>query len=182
MSRLALWIALFVVIACNRPTLREEVLDDSTFETTDGTEHHWLEEQKKENELEEREDPPSSDQPEGRLGRTTPRIAAGSIQRRELVSVLDAGLGRFLQNVQTEPDFEHGTFVGFRIVRLCPGHPRYATLDLRRGDTVTSVNGRPIGRPEQAAEVWESLRVADELVVAYRRGGETRSLKFAIVD
>jgi len=96
--------------------------------------------------------------------------------------VLDGGLGLFLQNVETEPAFHKGSFVGFRIVSLFPGEPTFASLDLRPGDTVTRINGKPIERPEQAAAVWEDLRTASNLVVSYRRDGEKHALRFAIVD
>jgi type II secretory pathway component PulC len=65
---------------------------------------------------------------------------------------------------------------------LFPGEPAFASLDLRPGDTVTRINGKPIERPEQAAAVWEDLRTASNLVVDYRREGEVHALRFAIVD
>ncbi|MGB5548196.1 MAG: hypothetical protein WBM74_16580, partial [Polyangiales bacterium] len=120
--------------------------------------------------------------PESSLDQPYERVRQGVIARTELVPVLDEGLGRFLQNVQTEPEFHKGAFVGFRIVSLFPGEPAYASLDLRPGDTVTRINGRPIERPEQAIAVWEELRTASVLVVDYRRGGEPQALRFAIVD
>ena len=50
---------------------------------------------------------------------------------------------------------------------LFPGDLTYASLDLRPGDTVTRVNGKPISRPEQASAVWKDLRTASDLVVDY---------------
>ena len=100
----------------------------------------------------------------------------------DLMPVLDAGLGRYLQNVETQPEFHQGVFVGFRIVSLFPGELTYASLDLRPGDTVTRVNGRSIERPEQAVAVWEALRTASNLVVHYQRGDEEHALHFRIVD
>ncbi len=84
--------------------------------------------------------------------------------------------------MQTEAAFHKGSFVGFRIVSFFPGEPAFASLDLRRGDTVTRINGKPIERPEQAAAVWENLRTASTLVVDYRRAGEKHALRFTIVD
>jgi type II secretory pathway component PulC len=109
-------------------------------------------------------------------------VRQGVIARSELVPVLNRGLGRYLQNVETEPSFHRGAFVGFRIVSLFPGELGYASLDLRPGDTVTRVNGKPIERPEQAVAVWEELRTASDLVVDYERNGEALQLRFAIVD
>lgn len=106
----------------------------------------------------------------------------GTIARGELLPILDAGFGRFLQGVVTEPHLEGDAFVGFRLTSLYPDDPRFASLDLQPGDTVVRVNASPIERPEQALAVWNGLRVASELVVEYRRGDEARELRFAIVD
>ena len=125
---------------------------------------------------------PPDQKPESSLEQSYPRVSTGAISRDELVPVLDGGLGRFLQNVKTEPAFHKGSFVGFRIVSLFPGEPAFASLDLRPGDTVTRINGKSIERPEQAAAVWEDLRTASNLVVDYERGGEQHALRFTIVD
>lgn len=111
-----------------------------------------------------------------------PRSATGSIERAELIPVLDAGLGRFLGGVNTEPNLEEGRFAGWRIVHLYPEDPRFATVDLLPGDIVTEVNGQAIERPEQAFAVWNGLRVADELHVAFLRDGQARELRFRIAD
>lgn len=108
--------------------------------------------------------------------------ADGAIARAELDPVLEAGLGRFLQGVETEPALEDGRFVGFRILSLYPEDERLAAVDLKPGDVVLRVNGQPIERPEQALQVWNGLRVASELWIEYRRGDETRELRFQIVD
>lgn len=113
---------------------------------------------------------------------TGPRSATGSIERDELIPVLDAGLGRFLGGVSTEPNLEDGRFTGWRIVHLYPEDPRFATVDLLPGDIVTEVNGQAIERPEQAFAVWNGLRVAEELHVAFVRDGEARELRFRIAD
>ena len=197
-------------MGCETTKLQREMLEDSTWETSAGDET-WesVEEplsrkQRKENEKWERanapldevpaaevppaeappaEAPPIEEPtPESSLDQPYERVRKGVITRTELVPVLDEGLGRFLQNVQTEPEFHKGAFVGFRIVSLFPGEPAYASLDLRPGDTVTRINGRPIERPEQAIAVWEELRTASVLVVDYRRDGEPQALRFAIVD
>ncbi len=106
----------------------------------------------------------------------------GTIVRRDLLAVLDAGLGRFLQGVSTEPHMEQGRFLGFRILRLYPEDPRFRALALQPGDTVTRVNGIVIERPEHAMQAWSSLRVASQLLVEYLHEGEARELRFEIVD
>lgn len=106
----------------------------------------------------------------------------GQISRAELDLILDGGFGRFLQGVETQPDVVDGQFVGFRLASFYPDDPRFREIDLEPGDTVVRVNGQPIERPEQALRVWNSLRVASELVIELKRAGEPRELRFAIVQ
>ncbi|HSN81040.1 MAG TPA: hypothetical protein VLS88_00560 [Polyangiales bacterium] len=159
------------VLGCEQSKLREEMMEDSTWESSAG-EETW----------ETADEPPRKPAVQSRLQAPSERVSSGTISRTELLAVLDRGLGRFLQHVETEPAFHKGSFVGFRIVSLFPGEPAFASLDLRPGDTVTRVNGKPIERPEQAAAVWRDLRTASKLVVDYRRGGEPLALQFEIVD
>lgn len=106
----------------------------------------------------------------------------GEIPRGALAGVLELGLPRFLRGVLTEPHLEDGSFVGYRIMQMYPDDPRFQTLEIQPGDTVTRVNGRSIERPEQAYEVWMSLRVSSELLVDFLHEGEERQIRFAIVD
>ncbi|MBI2897499.1 MAG: hypothetical protein HYY06_28330 [Deltaproteobacteria bacterium] len=98
------------------------------------------------------------------------------------MTVLDAGIPRFLQSLETEPTLDGGHFVGFRLVAFFPRDARFQGVDLRGGDVVTSVNGLPIERPEHAFRVWQELRVASELRVEYLRAGARRELRYAIID
>ncbi len=111
-----------------------------------------------------------------------PPTTAGAIARSDLLLVLDAGLGRFLQGVQTEPDLRDNQFVGFRIRSLYPDDPRFTSLALQPGDTVTRVNGQSIERPEYAMRVWNELRVASQLLVEYVHEEERHELRFEIQD
>ena len=175
---------------CEKSKLRDDMMGDSTWESSAGDEKFEAADQppRRNDEWEEENAPmegapPAEEQkPESSLEQSYPRVSTGAISRDELLPVLDGGLGRFLQNVETEPAFHKGSFVGFRIVSLFPGEPAFASLDLRPGDTVTRINGKSIERPEQAAAVWEDLRTASNLVVDYRRGGEQHALRFTIVD
>ena len=186
--------AAFVVtglLGCENSKLQRDMMGDSTWETSAGDEDihvaepppeaddKWEEEHAPMEGAEPSKEPsPQSSFEEGSF----PRVTSGVIHRNDLVPVLDSGLGRYLQNVEMEPSFRRGTFVGFRIVSLFPGEPAYASLDLRPGDTVMRVNGKSIERPEQAAAVWDELRTASQLIVDYRRGGEEHTLRFTIVD
>lgn len=181
--------AMASAIGCEQSKLQQEMMGDSTWETSAGYEDVEVRERNpKVDEEWEEENAPMEGQgktegkPESSIDGLTPRNRSGVIIRNDLVPVLEDGLGRFLQNVETEPTFYQGTFVGFRIVSFFPGDLDYASLDLRPGDVVTHVNGRSIERPEQAVQVWEALRSASDLVVLYRRGDEELALRFRIVD
>ncbi len=106
----------------------------------------------------------------------------GAIRRADLLAVLDAGLGRFLQGVETEASLVDGRFVGFRLVSLYPDDPRFRGIDLAPGDVVVRVNGLSVERPEQAFQAWDGLRVASQLLIEYLRAGERREIRFDIVD
>ena len=183
------------VAGCETTKLQRDMLEDSTWETSEGEEDWDVEDkspsrqERKQNEKWEKANAPmeavppaEQSKPESNLEEPYQRVSEGVIARSDLLLVLDDGLGRFLQNVQTEPSFHRGAFTGFRIVSLFPGEPAFASLDLRPGDTVTLINGKPIERPEQAIAVWEELRTASEIIVDYRRDGEAHALRFAIVD
>lgn len=104
----------------------------------------------------------------------------GTIERAELDAVLAGGFGLFLQRVTTEPHLDAGRFVGFRLTELRT--EIFEGVDLRPGDTLLSVNGLPIERPEEALMAWNALRVASELTLEVLREGERRQLRFAIAD
>lgn len=116
----------------------------------------------------------------GTLPPAAPPTREGAIARAELDQVLAGGPGRFLQQVETEPHLEEGRFVGFRLRALRA--PWMSGVDLREGDTLVSVNGMPVERPEQALSVWNGLHVASELTVEILRDGEPRQLRFAIEE
>jgi type II secretory pathway component PulC len=126
--------------------------------------------------------PPATAAGEGERVVYAPPTVTGAIRRADLLPVLDAGLGRFLQGVETEPALADGRFVGFRLVALYPSDPRFQDIGLGPGDVVTRVNGQSIERPEGAFQVWDGLRVASQLLIEYVRGDERRELRFDIVD
>lgn len=106
--------------------------------------------------------------------------APEALDRSDLDLVLGRGIAAFLQAVGVEEDLRNGRFVGFRITSIDAERAWPTSVDLRVGDTVTSINGMPIERPEQAFRIWEEMRVASELRVDYLRGSERRVLRFAV--
>jgi type II secretory pathway component PulC len=106
-------------------------------------------------------------------------VSRGALHRKEVVAVVERGLGAFLQRVSVEPRFHGGRFRGWSLVRLLPAD-FWSGVDLRPGDVVVEVNGKSIERPEQAHEVFEGLRTAERLVIRFERAGEARELSYAI--
>ncbi|HEY3233220.1 MAG TPA: hypothetical protein VGJ84_00800 [Polyangiaceae bacterium] len=100
--------------------------------------------------------------------------------RDDVLGIVNAGVGRFLQRVEVEPNFRAGAFEGFRILRLKP-EPWWQGVDLKPGDVVTRVNGIVIEKPTDAYAALESLRTADRLSVAYLRAGAPRELSYRII-
>jgi type II secretory pathway component PulC len=133
------------------------------------------------------EEAPATDPTQGRAKEAAPDLkeparAPGTISRRELIAVLDAAPGRFLQHVQTEPRFVGGHFRGWRLASFYPGDARFAGVDIHAGDVIVSVNGHTIEQPEQLMEVWEALRFDKALVIVLEREGQARQLRFDIRD
>jgi len=114
-----------------------------------------------------------------------PAPRPGHLPRAAVLATLSQGLGAFLSQVDTEPVLVSGRFHGWRIVRLAesdPQKPFWKNVDLGPGDVVTSVNGRPIERPEQALTAFQSLAMDPQLRVAYERNGKRRELVYQIDD
>ena len=110
-----------------------------------------------------------------------PKKPVDALGRNDVLATVDAGLGRFLQRVDVEPELQDGQFQGFRIVGLHP--PEFwEGVDLAPGDVITKVNGLPIERETQAYAAFETLRAAKELRVSIIRGGAPRELVLPIRD
>ena len=107
--------------------------------------------------------------------------SARTLRRADVVSIVDAGFGSFLERVQVEPALDAGRFRGWTIVELAP--PEFwQAVDLKPGDVVTAVNGMPIERDMEAWAAFESLKTAQQLGVSYYRAGTERKLAYRIVD
>jgi type II secretion system protein C len=105
------------------------------------------------------------------------------LARSAVHSAIVDGLGVFFQRVDLDdqPVMSGGKFHGFRIAGFRDA-TFWSGVDLKPGDVVTSVNGMPIERPEQAQTALESLDAAKELRVAFERDGQPHELVYAIVD
>jgi S1-C subfamily serine protease len=59
------------------------------------------------------------------------------------------------------------------VVGLIPGEPGEAHF--AKGDTLVSVNGKPVAKPAALQQLWDALPVGDEVTFELRRDGESRS-------
>ena len=110
----------------------------------------------------------------------SPPPPAPGVGRQQLVHLLGASPGAFFAHVEIEAAFDGGRFVGWRLADLPGQRPRW--LDLRTGDVVTAINGLGVERPDDALRIWETLQVASEVHIEYRRQGEARSVRIPVHD
>lgn len=110
--------------------------------------------------------------------------ADGQIRHTAVSKVVDGGLGRWLQGVRVERVLDKNRFQGWKVQVLHLANPCYATVDLRPGDVVTSINGsgpKKLERPESAQAVFNSLKQAKAIEVQYLRDGQPGTLRYTIV-
>lgn len=105
---------------------------------------------------------------------------SGGLSRSTLQQVLGRSVGDVLRRVEVEAETRDGAFVGWRLVALPDTMPDW--FDLRAGDVVTSINGLPLQRPEEAQQVWELLQVSSEVRVDFLRDGEREALRLPVEE
>jgi general secretion pathway protein C len=81
---------------------------------------------------------------------------------------LDSGLFRQLRVV---PEQQNGKIVGLRLFGVRPGS-LLATLGLKNGDRLETINGLSIANPEQALQAYARLRTAEHLRLRVTRAGQ----------
>jgi hypothetical protein len=107
-------------------------------------------------------------------------VRTGTIDRAHLVEVLDKGPGMFLRQFEVAPRLDGNRFVGWQLVQLLDPTGPLASLDVAPCDVLFAINGKPLSRPDQLQDIWDSLRKSDELVAQLWRGGNKLELRFAI--
>ncbi len=103
------------------------------------------------------------------------RSRHGTIPRHKLQSELAKGVGNFLTSIKVEAVSEGRRFIAWQVLQFDNDW-----IDLLPGDTVSSVNGHKLETPAQVQRLWDSLRNADEIVVAANRDGLAFELRIAI--
>ena len=108
------------------------------------------------------------------------RLQAGDIAREDLLQVLEAGVPKFLSQVEVRAEKQGGRFVGWRLMAV--EFESSSNTVLRPGDLVLRVNQHSLERPEQFMQVWESLQGATEIVIEIVRGDQPSEIRFTIKD
>jgi len=69
---------------------------------------------------------------------------------------------------------------GFMLKKVSRKDARFLGFENR--DILTSVNGKPLGSPAEAAAAYAAVKGADTLTVRFKRRGATRTHTYQIVD
>ena len=110
-------------------------------------------------------------------------MQAGNISRADLTTVLEEGVGRFLQKLSMEAHRPRGRFEGWLLQSIFDGQPNWQQgCVLRPGDVVVRINNQSVERPEQFMAVWQSLASAGEIAIDVKRGGKGSRVRYLIVD
>ena len=102
------------------------------------------------------------------------------VARASVDAALKAGLGKFLANLDVEPQLDKGKFVGWKILELRGA--MWEGVDIKVGDVVTRVNGFKIEREHEANAAFKSLGVASEIRINVIRDGQPIEVRFAIEE
>jgi len=114
------------------------------------------------------------------------RPPPGTLWRHEVDAVVDGGMGPFLKFLLGRMRWEaladeRAAFVGWEVLSLARDD-FWTGVDLRAGDVITAVNGKPIERETQAFDAFTSLKKADELVLSLLRQDERMELVWKITE
>ena len=88
-------------------------------------------------------------------------------------------LSDVLSQVRIRPYFRNGEVQGVIVSQIKRGSV-FATIGLRNGDVVQSINGAPITGPDEIMALAESLQVGDQLNVGLLRQGREETLNYTI--
>jgi len=89
-----------------------------------------------------------------------------------------------MQQLGPEAYRPNGRFIGWKITRVWPGDPELCApgCDLRPGDVVVAVNGRPIEYPEHLSDLLAKIDSVEKLEVQMLRGGKLAKKSWSIAE
>lgn len=74
-----------------------------------------------------------------------------------------------------------GEIYGYRLVEMQP-NSIYTQLGLQVMDVITGVNGTPVTNPQQAMELYQTLRNSPNVKIQVERGGRNQTLDYKITN
>ena len=98
---------------------------------------------------------------------------------RSEVEKARSNLNQLLKSAHMEPNIINGQTEGF-LVKMVRPKSLLAQLGIRRGDTVTRVNGVALNSPEKALQVFQQLREAKRLTVDLKRNNENLTFDYEV--
>lgn len=98
---------------------------------------------------------------------------------RDEVEKARSNLNQLLKSARMEPNIVNGQTEGF-VVKMVRPKSLLAQLGIRRGDTVTRVNGVELNSPEKALQIFQQLREAKRLTVDLKRGTENLTFDYEV--
>ncbi|OOZ41586.1 type II secretion system protein GspC [Solemya pervernicosa gill symbiont] len=99
---------------------------------------------------------------------------------REYRERLSSDLSTLSQRINLSPVNQNGSFKGFRINRIDSRERKLRQLGLRRGDTITAVNGIALDNPMRGMEVLQNLNSATELQIDILRNGSQKTFLYRV--
>ena len=103
----------------------------------------------------------------------------GLIDRHAIDEVVKGGVPRLLAQARITPARYKGRFIGFTLAQLVP-QALALRAGFREGDIIMSVNGEPIGRPDQMMHALSLLPFAPTLIIRFKRSGVIREWTWKI--
>lgn len=108
-----------------------------------------------------------------------------TIYRHELERATHGGRPPYLMR-QLGPEAHRpgGRFIGWKITRVWPDDPQLCApgCDLRPGDVIVSVNGKPLQYPEELSDLMAKVSTMETLNVQMLRNGKLRRVEYDIAD
>jgi len=100
-----------------------------------------------------------------------PTIAAAPPKPSERVPEPATQQGGLFRQLRVVPELLNGKVVGLRLFGVRPGS-LLATLGLKNGDRLETINGFSLANPEQALQAYAKLRTAEHLRLQLTRAGQ----------
>lgn len=103
------------------------------------------------------------------------------LSRASIDLLLDHG-NNLARSARIVPQMRDGKMVGMKLFGVRAKSP-FSVLGFKNGDTVTHVGGRLITSPDEALQVYSSLRTAKTFEITIeRRGGQTIKMLYRLTD